>query len=201
MFSATAIASATETQTVSVTDTTLVTVTQTATPSASVSVCSAVTGSFRAYATQYSGEDEYLYADILTGVSGPLIWDQLSSSTDPVIANRYIWAIDDDGHLGLANAIPPYTYLYSVYVEDTATDGSLFPQLATTTMIAEEIAASQSIAYVNACVDQGTGELQLDGAGRTQILLCEDEVWLSNTLGSDVNRGTCVQMFPTVVML
>lgn len=201
MISVTASTSTTETQIVSVTDTTLATVTQTAVPSvAPVSFCNPIAGAFKAHATQYSGQDEYIYANLLNGLTGGLTWNLASTSTSTSVQNKYIWAIDAAGHLGLAYNVPPYSYKYTVYMS-TASSGSNWPQVNTKTAVDAQVAAGAAVTYVNACVDGLTGELKLNAAGRTQILWCGQQLWMSNTLGSDINRGTCVQMFPTVVMV
>lgn len=200
VISATASTSTTETQVISVTDTTLATVTQTATPSvAPAPVCSAVSGPFRAHATQYQDQDEDIFANA-NGATGSLNWNLLSDvGTNPILTNRYIWTINN-GHLALAYTAAPYDY--AVFVATSASSGSLVPRLGISSSVESQMAAGLPLAFVNACVDTATGELQLDAVGRTQILWCGGQVWLSNTLGSDiVGRGTCVQMFPTVVMV
>ncbi|OIW31528.1 hypothetical protein CONLIGDRAFT_629205 [Coniochaeta ligniaria NRRL 30616] len=201
VISVTASTSATETQLISVIDTTLATVTQTAIPSSSpVSVCGPASGPFKAHATQYAGNDYYIYANLLNGLTGGVTWNALSASTAASVQNKYIWTIDANGHLGLAYNVPPYTYQYVVYMS-TASSGSNWPQLGTQASVAASVAAGAAVTYVNACVDSITGELKLDAAGRTQIMYCGQQLWMSSTLGSDVNRGTCVQMFPTIVLV
>jgi len=58
---------------------------------------------------------------------------------------------------------------------------------------------SGSISLIKACVNSLTGELTMNAGGRTQMLICGGQLWMSETLGSDINRGGCTQMFPTIV--
>jgi hypothetical protein len=53
-------------------------------------------------------------------------------------------------------------------------------------------------AYLKGCVDPLTGELTVNAGGRTQMMNCGSQLWMSNTLGVGVNRGGCTQMFPTL---
>lgn len=190
----------TDTLTIAVTSTTLATVTSTAIPTASPSpVCS--TGSvraFRAHATQYGDSDLYMYANTPDYVNGAVIWNANTAATAPTLKNRYIWAIDSAGYLYMAYQTPPYNYIDYAYV-NTATSGSVWPQVARQTVVENSIANGASVSKIKACVDSVTGELHLNAAGRTQILWCGAQMWMSNTLGSDINRGECTQMFPTIV--
>jgi hypothetical protein len=134
---------------------------------------------------------------MVNGLSGGVTWQQGSTSTSTTVQNKYLLAIDAQGHLYLAYNIPPYSYTYYFYVS-TASSGSLWPQVNTQQAIANSIANGGQVAYVNACVNTATNQLQLEAAGRTQMLYCGAQLWMSNTLGSDINRGGCTQMFPTL---
>jgi hypothetical protein len=98
----------------------------------------------------------------------------------------------------LAYNVPPYNYIYYPFVQ-TGSTGSLWPQVEPSTNLNNAIANGAAVSKIKACVDSVTGELHLDAAGRTQILYCGVQLWMSNNLGADINRGGCTQMFPITV--
>jgi hypothetical protein len=163
----------------------------------STGVCGPYTGPFKALAT-YQGSNLYIYANLLNGMTGGLAWNSGSASTAASIQNKYIWALDSQSRLYLAYNVPPYNHVYYAYMS-TASGGSNWPQVNTQSAVAAQIAAGAAISYVTGCVNSLTGQLELNAAGRTQILWCGQQLWMSNTLGRDINRGVCTQMFPTVV--
>jgi hypothetical protein len=55
-----------------------------------------------------------------------------------------------------------------------------------------------TFSYLKGCVNPLTGELTVTAGGRTQMMNCGAQLWMSNNLGVDVNRGGCTQMFPTI---
>lgn len=177
------------------TETALATVTTTP-----IATCTGHTGAFRAVATQYNSQSLYIYANLLNGLIGGVTWQQGSTSTAASVQNKYILAIDDNGHLHVAYNVPPYTYTYYFYVS-TSSSGSVWPQVEPKANVESAIANGAKITYVNACVNSETNQLELEAGGRTQILYCGAQLWMSNTLGSDINRGGCTQMFPTLTNL
>jgi hypothetical protein len=126
------------------------------------------------------------------------LWSGASTSTSPSVQNKYIWALDSQSRLYLAYNVPPYTYTYYAYMVNSGS-GSNWPQVGTQSSVASQIAAGGLVSYITGCVNSLTGQLELNAAGRTQILWCGQQLWMSNNLGSDINRGVCEQMFPTIV--
>jgi hypothetical protein len=56
------------------------------------------------------------------------------------------------------------------------------------------------MARVRGCVNSVTGELTIEAAGRTNILYCGAQLWISAGAGEDINRGSpCVPMYPKIV--
>ncbi|KAK4215481.1 hypothetical protein QBC37DRAFT_458698 [Rhypophila decipiens] len=189
----TATIASTTTTTVSLTSTVSTTSTQTA----SVCLKGALLGAFKANATQYGSSSLNIYANLLNGLTGGITWQAASSSTSASFQNKYIWALDEEGRLNVAYNVPPYTYKYYAYMS-TASSGSNWPQVNTETSVRSQVNAGQAVTYITGCVDSVTGELTLNAAGRTQILWCGQQLWMSSNLGTDINRGVCVQMFPKV---
>jgi hypothetical protein len=211
--SVTATISGTETNVVSVTATTTVlkidqitltttiTETQTVTETAAAQPsCKdpATLGPFRASDNGPAGSVLHIYANMLNALSGGMTWNTLSTSGSASIQNKYIWALDSDGYLGLAYNIPPYTYKYSAYMS-TASSGSNWPQLNTAQAVNAAVSNGGAVTKIRGCVNSLTGELTLDAAGRTNILFCGQQLWMSAGDGADVNRGApCVKMTPMV---
>jgi len=135
---------------------------------------------------------------LLNGLTGGIFWQAGSSSTSPTVQNKYIWALDSDSNLVLANAVPPYSYVYMAYIS-TATTGSNWPQVNTKAAVMSSINNGAKIAIVKGCIDSVTGELTLNAGGRESIMWCGAEMWMSYGNGEDINRGVCTRMYPTVV--
>jgi hypothetical protein len=137
-----------------------------------------------------------MYANSLTGQNGNFFWYPNTASSQPGLKNKYILSVDNDGHLQLASNLPPYSDKFDAYV-NTASSGSLWLQFATKASVDSSISGGSPFSRIKACVDSVTGELHLAAAGRTQILYCGVQLWLSNNMGAD--RGACTQMFPLIV--
>ncbi|KAM7198737.1 hypothetical protein V8F20_006052 [Naviculisporaceae sp. PSN 640] len=190
----TATIASTTTTTVSLTSTASATFTQ----ATGTCLKGATLGAFKANATQYNNTPLNIYANLLNGLTGGLTWNAASSSTAAGVQNKYIWALDEAGRLNVAYNVPPYTYKYYAYMS-TASAGSNWPQVMTESVVAAQVNAGAAITYLTGCVDSVTGELTLNAAGRTKILWCGSQLWMSySSTGEDINRGTCVQMFPKV---
>ncbi|KAK3326050.1 hypothetical protein B0H66DRAFT_616880 [Apodospora peruviana] len=182
------------------TSTALVTATTSATTTQVVGSCltGAVLGAFKANATQYNNSPLNIYANLLNGLTGGLTWNAASASTAAAVQNKYIWALDAAGRLNVAYNVPPYTYKYYAYMS-TATQGSNWPQVNTEASVASQVNSGAAVTYLVGCVDSVTGELTLNAAGRTHILYCGSQLWMSYTsTGEDSGRGTCTEMFPRV---
>ncbi|KAK3484988.1 uncharacterized protein B0T23DRAFT_53804 [Neurospora hispaniola] len=190
---------ATQTDVVSFTATVTAIETATLAPEPVQPVCQINTGAFRAMTT-FNNNDLYMYANMLNGLTGGLVWQTGSTNPSPAIQPRYNFALDSEGSLYLHDKIAPYTYTYYVYIS-TANSGSNWPQVNTKESIESAIAQGGRISKIKGCVNPATGELTLqDSIGRQNILWCGSQVWLSAGLGEDVNRGgACVQQFPKVV--
>lgn len=115
----------------------------------------------------------------------------------PAIQNKYIWALDSDSNLVLANPVPPYTFSYMAYVS-TTTAGSVWPQVAIKATVISMVNNGAGVALIKGCIDPVTGELTLNAGGRENILWCGAQMWMSYGNGEDINRGGCTRMYPTV---
>jgi hypothetical protein len=153
---------------------------------------------FKAQATEYGSTPVQIYANLLNGLTGGITWQAASTSTSASVQNKYIWAINSFGYLVLANNVPPYSYQYAAYMS-TSTDGSNWPQLNTEASVASQILNGGKITRIKGCINSITGELTLDAAGRTNILWCGQQLWMSYGGGEDINRGVCTKMYPKVV--
>ncbi|KAM7185108.1 hypothetical protein V8F33_012617 [Rhypophila sp. PSN 637] len=189
----TATIASTTTTTVSLTSTISTTSTQTA----SVCLKGALLGAFKANATQYNSTPLNIYANLLNGLTGSITWQAASGSSAASVQNKYIWSLDEEGRLNVAYNVPPYTYKYYAYMS-TASPGSNWPQVNTEASVSSQVNGGAPVTYITGCVDSVTGELTLNAAGRTQMMYCGQQLWMSSNLGTDVNRGVCVQMFPKV---
>ncbi|KAG7293192.1 hypothetical protein NEMBOFW57_003238 [Staphylotrichum longicolle] len=177
---------------VTVTETTTTTVA----PAATCSAPSAV-GAFKAAATEQGGQSLLMYADILNGVVGPLMWKPDSPSPVLNIKNKYIWKLDADGSLALASNIPPFTVNYLAYVSTTTAAASLWVQVQPRADV-ESLVASGYGVKLKGCVDPATGELTLDVNGRKNILWSVGQFYVSSGDGSDLRRGECTKMHPKI---
>ncbi|KAK3898757.1 hypothetical protein C8A05DRAFT_37646 [Staphylotrichum tortipilum] len=195
--SLTATIAITETATFSTTVTVTETVTETVEPQATCRPGSEV-GPFYATATEFGGSPLQFYANMLNALSGGLNWTPGTTSTSPSAKNKYIFKIDADGYLALGLNLPPYTFDYIVYMSTASATGSNWPQVGTRASVENSIALGGKVTKLKGCVNSVTGELTLDAAGRTNILYCGAQVWMSFGAGEDINRGTCVKMFPKV---
>jgi hypothetical protein len=194
----TATTAVTESAAVSTTVTVTQTVTQTIAPSASCKPYNEV-GAFKAIATEVNGSPLLIYANLLNGLTGGVNWQQASTSTSAAVQNKFIWALDSNGYLGLAYNVPPYSYKYAVYMS-TGTPGSNWPQIGTQASVDSSVNNGAPVTKIKGCVNSVTGELTLEAAGRTNILYCGVQLWMSAGAGEDVNRGApCVKMFPKIV--
>jgi hypothetical protein len=144
-------------------------------------------------ATQYGNTPYYLYDTQTSPFQGQVIWAQYNAP----LSAKFTWALDSDSNLYVAHKINGYPYTYYPYVS-LAGKGSLFPQVQQLAGVKNAVSTGNA-AYIKGCINSLTGELTLNAAGRTQMTICGLQLWMSNTLGSDVNRGGCVQMFPTIV--
>ncbi|KAL2129755.1 hypothetical protein VTI74DRAFT_7345 [Chaetomium olivicolor] len=192
-------ATALATQTVVVDETVTVSVTQTQTTTAQASLITHDVAAFRAVATDYNASLLYIYASLINGVTGGVSCNILYSSTSASIQNKYILTIDSQGRVLLANAIPPYSYKYAMYVSRTTT-GSLWPQISPITSVQAAIVNGAQMDRVYGAVDPATNRLYLNAAGRKNILYCGVQMWMSTGAGEDINRGgACTVMYPTIV--
>ncbi|KAK3935089.1 hypothetical protein QBC46DRAFT_58518 [Diplogelasinospora grovesii] len=200
VFSVTATTATTETDDVSVTATTLLTVTTSVSvaPSSASASCLA-TPTFLALATDYNSSPLYIWDSQGVATSGTLLWTSASTSTSTAVQQKYIWSIDANGYLYLANKVSPWTYTFYAYVSTAASGSSELAFVASYTTISNTIAAGGAVSFIQACVDSNTGEITMNAAGRTQILYCGVQLWMSSNGGSDINRGGCTEMFPTAV--
>ncbi|KAK0609939.1 hypothetical protein B0T17DRAFT_621233 [Bombardia bombarda] len=199
-----------ETATATVATTTTIVTSFTATASETVTVTTTVSPAgtcippaqvapFKARATDYGTTPQLLYANMLNALTGGVTWQTATTSTSASVTNKYIWALDTDSNLYLAYNIPPYSYVYYAYVS-TATTGSLWPQVNTKTSIESSIKNGGKVEYVKGCVNSATGVISLSAAGRTNMLWCGQQMWMSTGLGEDVNRGgACTLMKPSFV--
>ncbi|KAK3317545.1 hypothetical protein B0T19DRAFT_479607 [Cercophora scortea] len=186
------------TATTATTKTDLATVTATE-QAAATKVCAvgAKAGAFKAIATEYNNSPLLFYANMLNALSGGMNWAAASASTSASVQNKYIFALDSQGRLYLAYNLPPYTYVYYVYVS-TSTTGSLWPQINTQASVASSIANGGKVAYVSGCVDPVSKELTLNAADRANILYCGQQMWMAYGAGEDISRGGCTRMYPKV---
>ncbi|KAK3689277.1 hypothetical protein B0T22DRAFT_169453 [Podospora appendiculata] len=187
------------TATTATTKTDLATVTATEQASATkVCAIGAKAGVFRAVATEYNNTPLLIYANMLNALTGGMNWQPASTSTSASVQNKFIFSLDSLGRLYLAYNIPPYNYVYYIYVS-TATTGSIWPQVNTQTTIASSIANGGKVEYVYGCVDPVSKELTLNAAGRQSILWCGQQMWMAYGAGEDVNRGgACTKMYPKI---
>ena len=157
-------------------------------------------GPFRARATDYNATPLLIHANLTDGAFGGVTWDTATTSISPSEQNLYIWQLNVHNNLVLAYNVPPYMNAYLAYVA-TSSSGSLFVQIADP----YKLGALDSNGFVGVvgapvkgCINSVTGELTLNAAGRTNILWCGQQLWMSAGGGEDVNRGPCVQMHPTI---
>jgi hypothetical protein len=189
---------ATQTDVISLTATVTAIETATAAPEP-VQVCLTNTAAFRAM-TVFNGNTLYMYANVVNQLSGGLNWQAGSTSTSPAVQPKYNLAVDSQGYLYLHDKIAPYPmYTYYLYIS-TNTAGSQWPQINNQSAIESSIANGGKISKIKGCVNSVTGQLTMqDSLGRSNILYCGAQVWLSSGLGEDVNRGGCYQQFPQAV--
>ncbi|KAK4178773.1 hypothetical protein QBC36DRAFT_94239 [Triangularia setosa] len=182
------------TQTVAVQST--VTVTQTSTVVLAGPTCLPPSDvrAFRAMAT-LNNAPVAMYANMLNALSGGMNWQTPSTSTSTSVQYKYFFKLDSEGRVILAKGIPPYSYEYALYAS-TGTTGSVWPQVNTKQAIENSIRAGGAVSFIKGCVNSETGELTLDAAGRKSILWCGNQLWMSYGNGEDINRGTCVRMYP-----
>ncbi|KAK3399803.1 hypothetical protein B0T20DRAFT_169295 [Sordaria brevicollis] len=193
---------ATQTDVVSITTTITAVETATLAPEPVQPVCKINTDAFRV-TDKYNGNDLYIYANMLNALSGGVNWQPAPASTSPTVQNKYNLGIDSEGYLYLHDGVLPYSYKYYFYVQQTpGFSGSVWPQVGIEASIKNSVAqAPDRISLLKACVNPAKGELTMqDSFGRKNILWCGNQLWLSNGVGEDVNRGSpCQQMFPKTV--
>lgn len=188
-----------QTDVISLTATVTATETATYAPEPPQASCLTNTDAFRAMGT-YNGGDLYLYANVINGLSGGANWMAGSTSTSPSVQNKFNLAVDSEGHLYLHDSIPPYTGYIFYFYTTTGSARSDWPQLAHKQNLDTVIANGGKYSKLKACVNSVTGELTVeDSMGRKNMLWCGQQLWLSATLGEDINRGVCSQMFPKAV--
>ncbi|KAK4039372.1 hypothetical protein C8A01DRAFT_36670 [Parachaetomium inaequale] len=198
----TATVSATESAVVSTTMTVTETVTETVTPSGPTCKPVSEVAPFKAEASEYlyNGSPMHLYANMINAVTGGIAWQLPSSSTSPAVRNKFVWKLDADGYLVLAYNVPPYAYEYVAYVGFSNNYGTIWPQVGPRVNVENSIRQRPDVyAKIKGCVNSETGELSLNAAGRTNILWCGAQMWMSFGAGEDINRGTCVKMYPKVI--
>jgi hypothetical protein len=105
-------------------------------------------------------------------------------------------ALDSNSNLCLPLKINGYPYTYYPYVSSTG-KGSVLAFVGQATTV-KNLVSSGNGAHLKGCVDPVTGELTVNAGGRTQMMNCGSQLWMSNNLGVDVNRGGYTQMFPTI---
>lgn len=195
-----------ETVTATLTDVVSLTATVTAIETATLApepvqpVCQINTDAFRA-TSNINGNDLYIYANMINGLTGGMVWQQGSTNSAAAIQSKYNLGIDSEGYLYLHDKVPPYSYTYYFYISTGSNVPSNWPQLNTKQAIENSIAAGGLVSKLKACVNPATGELTMqDSIGRKNILWCGAQVWLSAGLGEEVNRGSpCQLVFPKVV--
>jgi len=134
----------------------------------------------------------YLYDSQTNVATGNILWGGYSPGLYP----RYTWALDSDSSLYLALKINGYPYTYYPYVSATGT-GSVIAVVENAAQVKSQVSLG-TFSYLKGCVNPLTGELTVTAGGRTQMMNCGAQLWMSNNLGVDVNRGGCTQMFPTI---
>jgi hypothetical protein len=179
-------------------ETVTISVTQTQTTIAQATLITQNVPAFRAVATDYNASPLFIYANPLNERTGGVSWNSLSSSPSPSQQNRYIWTIDSQGRVLLANPIPPHTFTLAMFIS-TATAGSQWPQFAVFDTIQSQIANGARIDWVYGAVDPVTNRLYLNAGGRKNILWCGVQLWMSTGKGEDVQRGVCTVMHPIIV--
>ncbi|RYP25429.1 hypothetical protein DL767_008401 [Monosporascus sp. MG133] len=156
-----------ETDFVSVSTTTLQIVTTTVTPA-----CLTTASAFEAVATEYNNSPLRVYANFVGNdqQNAQLVWAGSSSSPVATIQNKYIWALDGDGNLILANPIPPYTYKYYAYIS-TSSSGSAWAQVGIQNTVQTALNNGRKWANVKGCTDSATGKLPLDAGSRKNTVV------------------------------
>lgn len=188
----TTVTDTTTVDTVTVTDTATATTTIISTSTSAIFTGSCLpTPTFTAVAQAQN--TPYYLLDNQVGVSqtGDALWEPYNAGN----AVKYTFAFDADGYLFLPGMIPPFTTMTYYMYAGLGTSGSLFPQIASQAIVAAGVAAGVR-AYITGCVNSVTGALTLSTAGRSEILWCSGELWMSNNEGSDVGGRQCVEVFP-----
>lgn len=178
------------TQTTVFTETVTVPVTQTRTVTASAALLTADVPAFRANAF-INGKDMYLYTFMSGPVNAQMYWSELDTSTNPTVENKFIWKIDSNGHLMVANpAVGGVTLAPWVMASGDN------PQISRLTD-AQTRVANGNAAFIKAAVDPATNKLYLEGFGRKNLMLCAvTALYLS--AGTDRPGSVCQVHVPTI---
>ncbi|RYP00496.1 hypothetical protein DL764_006488 [Monosporascus ibericus] len=133
--------------------------------------CLTTANAFEAVATEYNNNLLRVYANFV-GIgqqNAQLVWAGSSSFPVARIQNKYIWVLDSDGNLILANAIPPNTYKYYVYAS-TSSSGGVWAQVSIQETAQTTINNEGKWPNVKGWINSATGELSFDASGRKNIL-------------------------------
>lgn len=133
------------------------------------------------------------------GATGNANWGQLPGNTNALVANKYIWKIDSNGHVVLALPIAPYNNMLGLFVNSApGSTRTMVPQIDRITTIAQRVAAGYNVAWVKGGVDPATKKLYFEAAGRKNLLYCTGVLFLGTGLGEDLVNNPCVLMHPVI---
>ncbi len=179
-------------QTATVTTTTTVTVTPTPVSLA----CQGVPSSY--IQETFAGIPQVLHADVqngMSGIYGSAQWVANATATGGPDRRRF--HIDASGNVNFRTS----SLVTTLYI-NTASAGntlSVRPQLILESQFDYYVGIGQPYARLKGCADPATGELLLTIAGRTNILYCSGQFWMSSGSGSDTGLS-CVRAFPKLVV-
>lgn len=155
--------------------------------------CRSDAGNFRAFAPGSAGGDLYMYAETSGspgGVSGSARWvAPPTSSTNAGDLYKYQWYVDESGFLAMTYGSG--TLKLTAWVPTAATSPSVL------LLVSSSVGNPSIYTKVPACVSSVTGALTLSAAGRTNILMCGQNLYLSSGTGSDTGYA-CTRMSPKI---
>ncbi|KAG7289926.1 hypothetical protein NEMBOFW57_006303 [Staphylotrichum longicolle] len=155
--------------------------------------CRSDAGNFRAFAPSSAGGNLYMYAETSGspgGVSGSAKWmAPPTSSTNAGDLYKYQWYVDESGLLAMTYASG--TLKLAAWVSTTAAAPSV------PLMVSSSVGSPSIYTRIPACVSSVTGALTLIAAGRTNILMCGQNLYLSSGTGSDTGLP-CTRMYPKI---
>lgn len=158
-----------------------------------VESCRSDAGNFRAFATSNAGGDLYMFAETSGspgGVSGAVKWvAPPTSSTNSGDLYKYKWYVDESGFLAMTYSTS--TLKLTAWVSTAATAASV------PLGVSSSVGSASIYTKVQACVSSVTGALTLGAAGRTNILMCGQNLYLSSGFGSDTGLA-CTRMYPKI---